>query len=131
MRKFAIASTALLVSFALVSGEEYRAVIKKVDGKNVTFQKMKKSDDGKFEKDGDEVTLPVASDLKVFKGKFNKEAKKLEAGDPLEGGLENKAFKNEKGAFGRVTTDPDNKSITSIIIVDFGDFKKKKKDDVE
>src|SRR5262249_24054345 len=90
---------------------EIRAIITKVDGGKVTFAENK----GKGEK-GPEKTLPVAEGVKVMKDKFNKDTKKLEAGDALEGGLKNEMFSKigEKGVGARIITDADNKKITEI-----------------
>jgi hypothetical protein len=132
MRKFAFAAFALLVSFGLAAGEEFRALITKVDSGKVTFFKVKGGGKGKkAEKDGDAMTLPVADSVKIVKGKFSKEDKKLVAGDALEGGLKNEAFtKGEVNV--RITTSDDGKSITQIMTFGFGGFdKKKKKKDAE
>jgi hypothetical protein len=100
---------ALCVGFTLA--EEIRAVITKVDGDKVTFAESK----GKGEK-GPEKTLPVDASVKVVKAKFNRDTKKLEAGDPLEGGLKNELFKEigERGRFGTIVTDAENKKIVEI-----------------
>jgi hypothetical protein len=84
----------------------------------VTFIKFKKGEKG------EEETLPVAEKVKVVKGKFNKEDKKVEVGEALENGLQNERFKNiEKGVFAQIITD-DGK-ITEIRVMEFKGFKKK------
>src|SRR5262245_66154961 len=106
-----IVCSAAIVAFAVGFGfaEEIRAVITKVDGNNVTFAEYK----GKGEK-GPEKTLPAAG-AKVNKGKQNAE-KKLDAGDPIEGGLTNAQFKNiaADGLRATVFTDAGNTKITEI-----------------
>jgi hypothetical protein len=124
----------------LVAADDFSAIIKKVDGDKVTFVKF---DFKNFKKDKDkdakteETTLPVAKDAKITKGKFNKEEKKVEAGEAIENGLKNEIFtkieeKKAKGPFGaglfaRITTSEDGKTITAITVTQFGG--KGKKDD--
>jgi hypothetical protein len=105
------AATVLALCVGVTSADEIRAVIIKVEGKNITFAPLK----GKAEK-GAEQTLPAADNIKVFKANFNKETKKLEAGDPLEGGLRNDALAKigEEGVRALIITDADNKMITEI-----------------
>jgi hypothetical protein len=119
MRKFAAVAAVLLFSFSIAVADEFIAVVKKVDGNKVTILKGKK-DDAK------EVTLTAADNVKVLKGKFNKEDKKIEAGDPIEEGLKNKMFASEKGVFARITTSDDGK-ITQILVMG-GKGGKKKQD---
>jgi len=123
IRKIACAVFILGVSFSLAIGEEHRAVIKKVEGGKVTFTVR----DKETKKEGEAMTLPVADNVKVVKGKFNKETMKLEAGDEIKEGLKNEMFTKigEKGLFGRVITDSDNKKIVEIRVFS---FEKKKKD---
>jgi hypothetical protein len=91
--------------------DEIRAIIIKVDGDKVTFAENK----GKGER-GDEKTLPVSDKVKVVKGKFNPETKKLEAGDKIDNGLKNELFTKigDKGLRALIVTDKDNKRITEI-----------------
>jgi hypothetical protein len=122
-RNLVCAGFFLAVSIGLVAAEEFTASIRKVEDGKVTFTKFTKKD-GKFEK-GDETTLPVASDVKVVKGKFT-EDKKVEAGEAIPDGLKNERFKDisEKGVFARIITDDGGKTITEIRLLQF----KKKKD---
>jgi hypothetical protein len=121
LRRLAVGgiSLALCVGFGLA--DEIRSIVIKVDGSNVTFAENK----GKGEK-GPEKTLPVADNVKVNKGKRNADdAKKLDAGDPIEGGLKNDIFKkiDEKGLRATIITDADNKKIVEIRV---GGGRKKK-----
>jgi hypothetical protein len=111
LRKVVGAAFVLVVFVGFTLADEIRAFITKVDGDKVTFAENK----GKGEK-GDSKTLPVADKVKVVKGKFDKETKKLEAGDPIEDGLKNKMFSDigEKGLGATIITDKDNKTITEI-----------------
>ncbi len=122
VRKLVGAAILLVLCVGVTLADEIRAIIIKVDGDNVTFAESK----GKGEK-GPEKTLPVAENVKVVKGKFNQETKKLEAGDPIDDGLKNKVFSKigEKGLRATIITDDDNKKITEIRVA--GERKKKNK----
>jgi hypothetical protein len=88
-----------MVGLTIAMADEFTGTIKKIDGAKLTVaQKAKKGEVGK------EVTLD-ATGAKVVKGAFNKDTKKVEAGDPLEGGLKNEAVK--EGAVARFVTDGD------------------------
>jgi hypothetical protein len=114
LRKVVCAAVVLVLSVGVVLADEIRAVIIKVEGNKVTFAEAK----GKGEK-GAEQTLPVAKNVKVVKGKRNKETKKVEAGDELENGLKNEVFSKigEKGVRATIITDADNKRITEIRVL--------------
>jgi hypothetical protein len=118
LRKIAGAMIVLVFCVGIMMADEIRAIIIKVDGDKVTFSENK----GKGER-GPEQTLTVSDKVKVVKGKFNKETKKLEAGDDIENGLKNEMFTSigEKGVGAVIVTD-DNKKITEIRV------KGKKKD---
>ena len=131
-RKLIYSMVVMVVAIGVVAAEEFTATITKVDGDKVTYQKYKKGEKGKKgEKDGDAVTLTVAKDAKITKGKFNFKDKKFEAGDAIEGGLKSETFTKldaEKGVTARITTSDDNKSITAISTFSFGGGFKGKKD---
>jgi hypothetical protein len=112
LRKVIAASFVLVLSVGVVFADEIRGVITKVDGNKITFAETK----GKGQK-GDEQTLTTTKDVKVVKGKFNKESKTVEAGDEIEGGLTSKTFTNisEKGVRALIVT-KDNK-ITEIRVM--------------
>jgi hypothetical protein len=117
LRKVIAASLVLVLSVGVCFAEEIRGVIIKVEGGKVTFAKLEGR--GKDAKKGEEMTLPVAKDVKVVGLKFNQEAKKVEAGDAIEGGLKNKMFSEigEKGIRGTIITDEGNKKITEIRVM--------------
>ena len=105
----------LFVGFAFA--EEMMAVITKVEDGKVTFAKLEGK--GKDAKKGESQTLPTAENVKVVKGMFNKENKKFEAGDAIEGGLKNEIFTKidaEKGKRAQVTVD--GGKITEIMILE-------------
>ena len=112
LRKVIAASLVLVLSVGVAFADEIRGVITKVEGNKVTFTEMK----GKGQK-GEEHTMTVAKDVKVVKGTFNKETKKLEAGDSLDDGLKNKMFTSigEKGV--RVLIVTEDKKITEIRVM--------------
>jgi hypothetical protein len=110
LRKVLAASLVLVLGAGIAFADEIRAVITKVEGNKITFATRKKG------QKGEEQTLTAAKDVKVVKGKFNKETKKVEAGDDIEGGLKGKAFSNigEKGLPALIVTD--GNKITEIRI---------------
>lgn len=112
LRKLVSAAVLLVLCVGLTMAEEIRAVIVKVDGSKVTFKKAGK----KGEDPGPEKTMEVADNVKVLKGKFNMDTKKLEGGDPIEGGLKAKMFSEigEKGVQATIVTDDDGKKIIEI-----------------
>jgi hypothetical protein len=122
LRKVVGAVFILTLCIGISLADEFGAIISKVDNGKITFTEFK----GKGEK-GAEKTLPVADKVKVVKGKFNKETKKMEAGDPIEGGLKNEMFTKigEKGLFSTIVTDADNKKIVEIRAFTFGGKGKK------
>lgn len=126
LRKFVCAAVLGVFCLGVAFADEFSAIITKVEGNKITFAKTKRVGK-KFEKE-DEQTLPVVKDVKVVTAKRNRETKKVEAGDALEGGLKNKRFTtiDEKGVRATIVTDADNKKITEIRV--FSPRGKKKKD---
>jgi hypothetical protein len=122
LRKVVGAAFVLVLFVGITLAEEIRAVITKVEGNKVTFTPFKDKEKGEPK------TMTVADKVKVVKGKFDPETKKLEAGDPIEEGLKNKMFTEigEKGLFSTIVTDKDNKEITEIRVFLFKGGKKDK-----
>jgi hypothetical protein len=114
LRKVVCAAVILVLSVGVVFADEINAVITKVEGNKITFAPLEGK--GKDAKRGEEKTLPVAKDVKVVKGKFNKETKTIEAGDEIEGGLKAQMFSeiSEKGIRAQIVTDDGNKRIKEI-----------------
>ena len=114
LRNVFCAAAALVLCVGITLADEIRGVITKVEGNKVTFAPVK----GKGGERGESKTLPVADNVKVSKGKFNREAKKLEAGEALADGLKGKAFSNigEKGVRATIVTNADNTKITEIVV---------------
>jgi hypothetical protein len=102
---------------------EFNATITKVDGDKVTFTKREKGQKGQK---GEPATLTAAKDVKVVTGKYNKDTKSVEAGEPLAGGLTNEKLANigDKGVPARIITSDDGKTITEIRITQGGRRKK-------
>jgi hypothetical protein len=121
-RKIVCIGVVLTLSAGVVFADQFGALITKVEGNKVTFYPF----EFKEKKKGEEKTMKVAKDVKVVKGKFNKETKSFEAGDEIEGGLKHKMFAEipEKGMFALIQTDDDNKKIKEIRV--FGGKKGKK-----
>ncbi len=135
-RKFVCAAVATLMLFSFAVADEFMAVITKVENGKVTYKTFKFNVEEKKLEFGDAKTLPTTKNVKVVKGKFDKDTKKMVAGDAIEDGLKNKMFTDIKtdgpGPFGgglmaTIVTDGGNKKITEIRAAAFG-FKKKKKD---
>lgn len=125
IRRFVCAAIVTCVTLGIAMADEFNAVVTKVDGDKVTFHKTKFDKDAKKAvKDGDSMTLTVAKDAKVAKGKGGGKGggKKIEVGDPIEDGLKNEIFTKitEKGVNTRLTTSDDNKSITQILVTGGG-----------
>jgi len=128
-RKLVCVTFVMTVAVGFVLADEFQGAITKIDGDKVTVQKMKKGKGkgGKGEKDGDPVTMTIAKDAKIVKGKFDMEAKKMVAGDAIEGGLKHEMFSKvseDMPVNAMITTDADNKSITTIMVGGKGGKKK-------
>jgi hypothetical protein len=102
-------SVGALVVMALAVGvataDEFMATITKVDGNKITYQKYEKG-----QKIGDAVTVEVAADTVIADSKRGG-AKKVVAGDAIEGGLKNMLFPKESGdkaVTAAITTDANN-----------------------
>lgn len=123
LRKVVSAVVVMGLCLSVALADEIRGAIFKVEGNKVTFAKMKKG-----EKVGEEMTLPLAADAKIVKGKFNKDTKQFEETGKLDEGIKHKMFSSidsSKGVPATIVTDSDNKKITEIRITGGG---KKKKD---
>jgi len=118
MQKILAAAVILVVGVSVVTADEFFGAITKVDGNKLSITKMKKGEKG------EELTLTASDNVKVVKGKFNKEDKKIDAGDAIEGGLKSERF--AKRAMGAIITNADNVVIEIRLLEGFG---KKKKDD--
>jgi hypothetical protein len=115
-RRAVCAVAVFALSVGVVMAAEIRGVITKVsdDGKTITV--------GKFDRETKQVTdekeYTVSSTVKVLKGKFNKEEKKLvSTGEEVKNGLANDRFKKlgKRGAFATITTD-DSGTVTQIVV---------------
>ena len=122
LRKLVCAAIIMTIGLGVALADEFQANISKVDGNKVTFTKKGKKGDPA----SDPMTLPVAKDAKITKGKFNMDTKKLEAGDAIPDGLKADVFTSvgDKGVNATIVTDDGNKNITEIRV---GGGKGKKK----
>jgi len=112
MKTFLGAAVLVVVGLSLVSADEFRARIKKVDGDKLHVEKFGK--DFKKGDKGEEATLTAASTVKVLVVK-----KKGEAGEPLPEGLKNEMFtSSKKGVFATVITGDDGK-VTEVRVFQF------------
>jgi hypothetical protein len=121
-RKVLCAAVVLVFGFSVARAEVLRGSIKKIEDGKITFATY----DRATKKAGEDKTYAVAKDAKVLKGKFNKEDKKVEAGDALSDGLQNKVFQSigKRGVRAQITTN-DAGEVTQILV--FPQFRKKKK----
>lgn len=134
MRSMIGAAVIVLIAGSVAAAEEFTARIVKVEDGKITVTKFQKG--AKKGEKGKEETLKVANNVKVVKAKFNKEEKKIEAGDALEGGLKNERFANlggekARGVFAQIVTNDDNVVTEIRVFEGFGGKKggKKKKID--
>ncbi len=98
--------------------EEFRATITKIADGKVTFFRTGLNDAAAAD-NGEEQTYPVAANLKVYRGKIDKETKDVEAGEALPGGVKNEAFTRvkDKGLRAVIVTDAENQKIAEIYVL--------------
>jgi len=122
MKKFVLAGICTLSLVSFVLADQFGATITSIETKGgaTTISFTKK---GKMKGEtGDKGTAVLASDAKVVKGKFDADAKKMVAGDAIEGGIKADMFKEisaDKGVGATITIADDgaNKGkITEIIV---------------
>jgi hypothetical protein len=121
LRKFVCAAVIVVIGLGVAVADEFQAMITKVDGNKITYKKvLKKGAKGQPAEYDDAKTLPAATNVKVSKGNYNKDTKKVEVSDAIENGLKNEMFSKTKlednGVNAMITTDADNKNITEITI---------------
>lgn len=109
MKKFLVLTFAMFALIGVGMAAEFNGYVKKIDGNKITVTKVKKGEKT------DDVTLDLAEKVKVVKNKQNPETKKSEAGDVLEDGLKNEAFKKDD-PFIRVITDDANTVVEIRVI---------------
>ena len=80
MRKFVAASLVLVIAVSVAEADEFVAFITKFEEGKMTVKKSKGTEPP------EEVTLKVADNVKIFRGKVNLDTKKIEAGEAFEGG---------------------------------------------
>ena len=79
MRKFVAASLVLVIAVAVAAADEFSGFITKFEDGKLIVKKSKGTET-------EEVTLKVADNVKIVRGKMNMNTKKLEAGEAFEGG---------------------------------------------
>jgi hypothetical protein len=102
LRRVVSVASILVLFLGIAFAEEIRAIITKVEGNKVTFMEAK----GKEK--GPEQTLSAADNVKVLKGKYNKDTKMYEDLQPLDQGLRNEKFSKidaEKGMKALIITE--------------------------
>lgn len=80
MRKFVAASLVLVIANAGASADEFVGFITKFEDGKMSVKKSKGTEPP------EEITLKVADNVKIVRGKMNMNTQKLEAGEAFEGG---------------------------------------------
>ena len=80
MRKFVAASLVLVIAVAVAAADEFVGFVTKFEDGKMSVKKSKGTEPP------EEVTLKVADNVKIVRGKFNMDTKKIEAGEAFEGG---------------------------------------------
>ena len=80
MREFVAASLVLVFAVSVAEADEFVAFITKFEDGKMTVKKSKGTEPP------EEVTLNVADNVKIVRGKVNNATMKLEAGEAFEGG---------------------------------------------
>jgi len=80
MCKFVTASIVVLIAFAVVIADEFAGFITKFEDGKMVVKKSKGSEPP------DEVTLKVADNVRIVRGKANINTMKIEAGEVIESG---------------------------------------------
>ena len=122
-RRFVAALVLALTAGGFAVADEFQAIITKVEDGSVTYKRVKgRNEEGKTEYDA-EKTLRHTGDVKVVKASYDKEARKMVNGAPLEGGLKHDAFtnlgtnKDVAGVLATLITDAGDKNITVIRVL--------------
>ena len=112
MKKLVLASICTLALVGFVLADEFQATITKVEGNTVHYYKG-----GKKGAEKTEGKATATGSVKVSKGVFDTDAKKMKAGDAIEGGLKSETFTkiDEKGVGATITTN-DKGEITDIVV---------------
>jgi hypothetical protein len=80
MRKFVAVSLVLLIAVAVAAADEFVGFITKFEDGKMSIKKSKGTEPP------EEVTLKVADNVKIVRGKVNLNTKKIEASEGFEGG---------------------------------------------
>jgi len=80
MRKFVAASLVLMIAVAGAAADEFVGFVTKFEDGKMSVKKSKGTEQPV------EVTLKVADNVKIVRGKVNMNTKKIEAGEAFEGG---------------------------------------------
>src|ERR1051326_7330561 len=117
MRMKVLALVAMLALSRGAKAAEYSALISRVEEGKITFSDLRGVSE---HKQGVGITLPVAEKVKVVKGKFVKDTKRVEPGEEIKDGLKNEMFdivKNNRMVAALIITDADGKKIIEIRVL--------------
>ena len=88
VRKMVCAVFVMAVGIGFVLADEVACRIEKLDGNTATCQQYTQAKKGaKAEKKGESYTVTIGKDCVIAKGTFNKDTKKFDKGDAVEGGV--------------------------------------------
>jgi hypothetical protein len=108
------------VSCGVAAADDFIAMITRVDGSKVSFRRVVVKLGEKWGNYGDEETLVAAEDVKVHKGRRDRQTKKIEAGDDIPDGLKDDPLKGlapPRTLGARLITDDSDKKISKIIVI--------------
>jgi len=126
MKKFVCAAVMTVVAVGVACADEFGAMIVKCDADKNCIEYKKITGKGKDKKVDETATKgELTKDCKILNAKIDPDAKKLVDGDPLEKGLKDDAFKNEKGVFATITTADDGADKGKVTKIRVFVFKKK------
>ena len=129
MKRFVCAAILTVAAVGVAFADEFSVQIVKCDADKGCIEYKKVTGKGKDKKvDDTAVKIDLAKNCKIVKASFDKDAMKLVDGDPIDKGLKDDVFKNEKGTFGIIVVADDGADkgkVTKIRVFAFG----KKKDE--
>ena len=88
MRKFVAVSLVLVIAVAVAAADEFVGFITKFEDGKMSVKKAKGTEPP------EEITLKVADNVKIVRGKVNNATMKIEAGEAFEGGKDAHDKKN-------------------------------------
>jgi hypothetical protein len=116
MVRFAVGAVAVLAfACGAARADEFMGAIKKIEDGKITIATKFDRDTKKFT---EEKTYTLAPGVKILSATFNREEKKIEVGEKLQGGLKNERLQNigERGVRAQIITNADGQ-VTEIRVL--------------